>query len=176
MGRQACKEVFVCTVFEWFSLLSLHVFFCPCLSFLQLYFPTWGFGPLFSSSLSFWPSSLLLTAMCYWSTTPTHLFCNFLTCGVKKRCLLVESTLPNFPHHLLIIEQVRGVRRSWLYPPPFPSPVEHLFYDEDNFLSCHKKITCILASTCVIDMGKKVSLHILVSSNSAWCLTNCQER
>lgn len=131
------------------------------LSFLTVSLP---FGVSVLCLLNFCPFNLpppsrLLTAMCYWPTTPTHLFCNFLTCSVKKSCLLVDSTLPNFPHYLLILKRMEGVRQHWLYSPPFPSPVKHLFYDDTIFLSCNEKELTFLAKSCAWDREKKGKFH-----------------
>ena len=78
---------------SWYSgedLLSsiFTILSCPlnAFTFLSPNFPLWRlvicFLPL--SLFHILPSLLLLTAMCSWPTTPTHLLCNFLTCSVNR--------------------------------------------------------------------------------------------
>lgn len=67
-----------------------------------------------------------------------HISSIFSWYEVSQSGLLVGSSVPDFPH-LLIIQRMNSVRQHWLYPPFFSSSLKHLFHNDDICHPCIKK-------------------------------------
>lgn len=127
------------------SVQSLRVVFRDCsliilVCLVRIY--SSGFRFFLSHLLPFLPSAILAPCdhhMLLVYDTYTSAMC-FLDMRCQKGALYwLSQHFQTSSHSLLIIKRRHVVRQLWLYSPPFPSPLEHLFCHDDICLPCNEK-------------------------------------